>query len=147
MAGTTAQAAAPVVVHSLSQALDAALAAVEAAKPLDLLSADGCGGAAGTGWFCALGDFVAERFPDLPLRLTLDCADHPGIVLGALRRGVKSIIFTGDPAAAARLDAIAAQTEAEIRRDRPIALDLLGIRNPRTACAGWFASGAGASLD
>lgn len=146
MTGTQARAGGPVVVRSLAQALMAATAAASASVPLDLVSAAGCDAAAGTSWFAALGDLVAAEFPDLPLSLTLDCADRPGRVLGALRHGLKSIIFTGDPAAAARLDQIAAQTGAAIRRDRPHALDLATLRNPGAACAGWFTPNAGAAL-
>lgn len=147
MTGAPAVAGGPVVAHSLSHALTAAASAVDASSPLDLVSAPGCGSAAGTGWFAAVGDLVAERFPDLPLTLTLDCADAAGLALGALRRGIKSIIFTGNAVAAARLEDIAAQYGATIHRDRPVALDLLATRNPRTACAGWFSLGGGAPLD
>lgn len=145
MTGTQAKAGGPVIAYSLSHALAAAAAATHAALPLELVSVPGCGSAAGTGWFAALGDLVAERFPDLPLSLTLDCADDPGLVLGALRHGLKSIIFTGDPIAASRLDDIAGQYRAVVHRCRPTALDLHGTRNPRATCAGWFARGPGAS--
>lgn len=146
MTGTPAKTGGPIVAHSLSHALAAAAAATDAALPLDLVSATGCASAAGTGWFAAVGALVAEQFPELPLSLTLDCADNAGVALGALRRGLTSIIFTGDPVAAARLDEIAAQSGAVIRRDRPIALDLQGARNPRATCIGWFTSEPGASL-
>ncbi len=143
--GGQAKAGGPVIAYSLSHALAAADAAIEAGVELELISVPGCGHAAGTGWFCALGDLVVERYPDLPLRMTLDCADDAGIALGALRRGLRSLVFSGNALAAARLEDIAARSGAVIHRHRPVAIDLIGIQNPRVTCLGWFASGAGAS--
>ena len=141
--GGQAKAGGPVVAHSLSHALAAAAAAVEAGVGLELISTPGCGHAAGTGWFCALGDLVAQRYPDLAVRLTLDCADDAGIVLGAFRRGLRSVVFTGNAAAAARLGDIAARSGAVVHRDRPMAIDLIETRNPRAACLEWFRPAAG----
>jgi hypothetical protein len=138
--GGMAKAGGPVIAHSLAQALAAAEAASEASVGLELLSAPGCGHAAGTGWFRALGDLVVEKYPGLPVKMTLDCADDAGIALGALRSGLKSIVFTGKLSAATRLDDIAVRSGAVIHRQRPDAVDLIATRDPKAACIRWFSS-------
>lgn len=136
----------PVIVHSLAQALAAAAVATQQNKPLHLTSASGAASTSGVGWFASLGEIVAERFPGLPLTLTLDCGDVSGLALGALRRGLRSIVFSGDPVAAGRLAEIAQTYGAVIEPQSLPALDLLDAPDPNLACAQWFSMESSATV-
>jgi hypothetical protein len=136
---TNAAAPPAIIVHSLDQALAAAAAAEALASPLVLRSAPGAGGNAGVGWFAALAEMLAERHPQLALTLVLDCADEAGTAMGAFRRGLKRVRFTGKPDVAAKLAAIAASHGATLDDDPRPALDLLGRRDPEAACRHWLA--------
>jgi hypothetical protein len=147
-AGSTQSAAAApaVIVHGLA----AAAAAVRAADPrrgLVLLSAPGAGAHAGAGWFLALCRQAAATRPQLRVQTVLDCAGSPGAVLAALRVGVPTVVFTGDPAIARRLEQIAAGCGARLLRVAPRALDLAGFRPGDARWAQrlerWLAGGAG----
>jgi hypothetical protein len=131
----------PIIIHSLDQALVAAAAAESVGSPLVLRSAPGAAGYAGVGWFAALASLLAERHPALEAHLVLDCADEAGTVLGAIRRGIKRIRFTGPPEIAARLQAIAAAEGAVLDDDPRPALDLLDLADPEAACRRWLAGG------
>ncbi|HWK46099.1 MAG TPA: hypothetical protein VNT30_15365 [Stellaceae bacterium] len=129
-----------VIVHSLTQALDTAAAAVELDRPVTMLSASGAASAAGVGWWVALTEVVAERHPTARLRLVLDCADQAGVALGALRRGIKVIGYDGPAEVAAKLAAVATAGGAEVvRPDFGQALDLAGETDPATAIRRWLA--------
>jgi len=128
-----------IIVHSLDHALAAAVAATAVNSPLVLRSAPGAGGSVGVGWFAALAEALAERHPALPMTLILDCADEAGTVLGAFRRGLKRVRFTGPPAVAAKLAAIAALQGAALDEDARPALDLLGHADPEAVCREWLA--------
>ncbi len=129
-----------IIVHSLDQALAAAVAATAVNAPLVLRSAPGAGGSVGVGWFAALAEALAERHPALPMTLILDCADEAGTVLGAFRRGLKRVRFTGPPAVVAKLAAIGAAQGAALDEDSRPALDLLGQVDPGAVCRLWLAS-------
>jgi hypothetical protein len=129
-----------IIVHSLAQALAAAAAAAASAlgTPLVLRSAAGAGGTVGVGWFVALAAATAERYPGQKVSFVLDCADEAGTALGALRRGVKRLRFTGPPEVAAKLAAIAAATGAALDDDTRPVLDLLDHPDPEAACRDWL---------
>jgi hypothetical protein len=114
-----------IIVHSLSQALVAAETAAALGRPLTLRSAAGAGGTVGVGWFASLGSLLAERHPDLPLTLVLDCADEAGTALGALRRGVKAIRVSGPPEVRAKLADLARTYGARLDADERPCLDLV----------------------
>jgi hypothetical protein len=126
-----------IIVHSLDQALAAARAAEVASFPLTLRSAPAAAGYAGVGWFAALAAILAERHPSLEATLILDCADEAGTAMGALRRGIVHIRFTGAPETAAKLASIGAILDTDTRP----ALDLLDAADPEDACRRWL-SGA-----
>ena len=133
----------PIIIHSLDQALAAAAAAEALGVPLHLRSALGGGGTVGVGWFAALADLLAQQHPSLEAMLVLDCADEAGTVLGAIRRGIKRIRFTGPAEVAARLQAIAVAEGAALDDDPRPALDLLGVTDPEAACERWLAGRRG----
>ena len=128
----------PIIVHSLDQALTAAAAAEATGTTLTLRSAAGAAGYAGVGWFAALAAILAEKHPALQTTLILDCADEAGTAMGALRRGIRHIRFTGSPDVAAKLAAMGAILDTDTRP----ALDLLGSTDPEAACRRWL-TGAG----
>jgi hypothetical protein len=127
-------AAPAIIAHSLDQALAAASAAASLGAPLVLLSA---GGAAGVGWFGALGALVAERHPGLDLTLVFDCDDEAGTAMGALRRGLTHLRFTGPPEVARKLAAMG----AILYQDAAPALDLHDVADPEGACRNRLSAG------
>jgi hypothetical protein len=128
-----------IIVHSVEQALAAAAAASDLASPLVLRSAPGAGSYLGVGWFMALTELLAARFPALTATIVLDCADEAGTAMGALRRGLKHVRFTGRPDVAAKLAAIAAAQGAALDDDPRPPLDLLGRVDPGADARAWLA--------
>jgi hypothetical protein len=121
-----------IIVHSLAQARAALAAAIELGVPVTLESAPGAGGYAGPGWWKALIEAVVSEHPAADATAVLDCGEEPGMVLAALRAGVKAIRFTGEAAMRERLGAIAAQLGAAVEGAavEEHVLDLLEARDP-----------------
>jgi hypothetical protein len=117
-------------IHSLEHLCAALTAGARSGRPIVALSAVGASAFAGAGWFAALVEQGRTEFPDVPLTAILDCGDRAGDVPAALNRGLTHIVFTGHPAAAARLHDIAAQMGATILLERPAAHDLFNARDP-----------------
>lgn len=116
-----------------------ACAAVDAAAalrlPVTLVSAAGAGTYAGPAWFKAIVDQAAARHPEIAVTAIIDCGDAPGMVLAALRAGLKEVRFNGSAAALDRLRGIAAAYGAGIDLDSAVgALDLLGCRDAARLC-------------
>jgi hypothetical protein len=122
-----------VVVHDLSHAPAALRAARDAGRTVTLLSAEGASAHVGPGWFAELIDAARAEVPDAAFDAYLDCADRPGDVLAALRRGVPGVIFTGRADVADRLAALAEAHGTPFLRARPEALDLLDRPEPAAA--------------
>ena len=51
--------------------------------------------------------------------IVIDCGEDAGLVLAALRTGCRALLFAGPEETAARLDDIASQLGARVRRDLP----------------------------
>ena len=126
--GLTAPVAPVFVVHSLAHGLAAASAAVEAGRPIVLLSARDAGIYAGPGWFRELVAAIREAVPEARLRPILDCGDDAGAAMAAIRAGVEAIVFTGGAEVAARLRSIADAQGCRLGADRPPAVLDLGDR-------------------
>jgi hypothetical protein len=116
------------VVHSLIHAVAALTAAAEASLPIVLLSASDAGIYAGPGWFKAMIDAANQAVPSAKFTALLDCGDDAGAAQGALRAGIEAIVFTGRPAVAERLAAIADRQGARLLTARPQASLDLGRR-------------------
>jgi hypothetical protein len=113
------------VVHSLSHAIAALNAAIDADRPIVLLSAPDAGIYAGPGWFKALADAARDAAPAAQFSVILDCGDDAGAAQGAIRAGIDTLIFTGRDDVARRLAGIAAAKGAQLLAIRPVtALDL-----------------------
>ncbi|MDW8445541.1 MAG: hypothetical protein RML45_15825 [Acetobacteraceae bacterium] len=129
-----------VAVHGLNHAHAALAAAERLGVAVDLLSGAGAAAYAGAAWWQALTAQARAAHPSVAGRDILDCADEAGLAVEALRAGVRTVVFTGGAAQAARLAAIAQALGAEVLRDRPAALDLGEARAARRLEA-WLAGG------
>ncbi len=129
-----------VIVHSLDQARLAVSVAAELSRPLTLASAPGAAAYAGAPWFLEVVAQAAARHPEIPVTALLDCADHAGLAMGALRQGLDQVCFTGRKATAEKLAAIAQSQGCLLLRKPPKALDLNTAAAPRTACRQWLES-------
>ena len=94
-----------VVVHDLEQARGALAAAAELGCAIQLRSAPGAAAYAGVGYLMALGEAAGHE-------LLIDCGDHPGIAMAALRAGCRRLSFSGAADTAQRLREMAEQLGA-----------------------------------
>lgn len=130
-----------ILVHGLDDALTALRAAQQVGAAVTLVSAPGAGGYAGAAWFDQVVRQASAKFPGVKVEAVLDCGAGAGLVLAALRQGLKTMRFTGDATTAARLGEIAAaQGAIVITHDVP-ALDLRLTRDPLVSCRAWLAHG------
>jgi hypothetical protein len=114
-----------IVVYSLTHAVAALKAAVNAEQAIILLSAADAGIYAGAGWFKALADTARDAVPTANFSAALDCGDDAGAAMAVLRAGIDTVIFTGSGDVAERLAGIAEQRGARLLTQRPQpALDL-----------------------
>jgi hypothetical protein len=109
-----------VVIHGLEHAR----AVLVVGQPVTLLSAHGAALFAGCGWWRALVERARDEHPGVPLDDILDCADAPGIALGALRIGQRRIVLSALAPGFAAVAAIAASLGGEVLTLRPPALDM-----------------------
>ncbi len=129
---------AAIVVHGSGDALAAVAAAGELDAPLTMISAPGAAAYAGPGWFLEIVTQSRAAAPGLTIAGLLDCADHAGHAMAALRAGAEAIIFTGDDRVAAKLSAIARETSAVVIRARPSAFDPGDVPDKQAACREWL---------
>jgi hypothetical protein len=109
-----------VVIHGLADARRAL--AVD--RPVTLLSATGAALFAGCGWWMALVARARAEHAGLPVEDILDCADAPGLALGALRIGQRRIVLSLDAPGWRSVAAIAASLGGEVSHTRPASLDM-----------------------
>ncbi len=101
-----------VIVHNLDQAKAALTEARESERLVTLISPYAAGGYAGAGYFKHM---VAQLQLDFAeVNFILDCGDTPGVVLAALRQGIKRIKFSGDRKYVQKLAVISRKYGAEI---------------------------------
>ena len=119
-----------VVIHGLPDAR----VVLAVGRPVTLLSASGAALYAGCGWWRALIEQVHAEHTDIPTDDILDCADAPGLALGALRIGQLRIVL--DPAAPgwSSVAAIAASLGGEVLTSRPPAIDMAHRTAARRLC-------------
>lgn len=128
-----------IVVHGLDDALAAVAAGRGAENLLLLVSAPGAAAYAGPGWFQEIVAQARATAPNLAISGLLDCADHPGHAMAALRAGAEAIVFTGDKRVAEKLSAIARKTGAVVLPARPPVFDPGGASDKLAACRDWLA--------
>ncbi len=129
----------PIIVHSLKEARAAVAVAAELGVPVTLASAPEAAGYLGALWFRELVQLAREEWPEAEVDALLDCGDHPGHVMAALRQGLKRVRFTGPKSTAATLSGLAAQYDAELVTGALRAHDLVDQAEPETACRRWLA--------
>jgi hypothetical protein len=113
------------IVHSLNHAVAALTAAARANRPVAVVSAPEAGSYVGPGWFGAMVAAARAAVPEARFSALLDCGDHAGSALAAIRAEVEGVIFIGRADVARRLAEIAAQHCVRLETKRPAAaLDL-----------------------
>ena len=109
-----------VVIHGLRDAR----AVLAIGRPVTLLSAVGAALFAGCGWWRGLIQHASAEFPAVPIDDILDCADAPGLALGALRIGQKRIVLDPSAPGFGAVAEIAASLGGEVLTARPPAIDM-----------------------
>ena len=109
-----------VVVHGLADARTV----LAAGRPVTLLSASGAALFAGCGWWRALVGRARAEFPAVAVDDILDCADAPGLALGAFRIGQRCIVLDPGAPGWSSVAAIAASLGGMVLTARPPALDM-----------------------
>ena len=123
------------LIHGLDQAIVACRAAVEADRPIALLSMPNCAQSAGVGWFIAVVDQARAACPDVDAIAILDCDDATGRALQAMAAGMRHLIVNAGCPALDRLCDIAAQCGVTILTRAPTHIDLGACADPETASA------------
>ncbi|HIJ92351.1 MAG: hypothetical protein QF583_11430 [Rhodospirillales bacterium] len=129
-----------IIVHNLEQAKAALKVAGELAVAVTLISAPGAAAYLGAAVFRDMINGASRCHPGVSHKAVLDCGDDPGLVLGALRHGIKAVRVDVGADVGARLADIAAQRGAIILTDETPALDLIDSSDPLAACRAWLAA-------
>ena len=126
-----------IVVHSKQEAVAALGAAARANIPILLVSQKDGASFVGAPMFRRMIDLAAKIVPSARFRAALDCGDHPGRALAAIRAGVAMIVFNPLSPAFDGIADIARQTGTVLLEPDaygPRRLDLSQIGNPVRAC-------------
>jgi hypothetical protein len=109
-----------VVIHGLAHARFV----LAIGRSVTLLSAPGAAVFAGCGWWRAVIGRARGEHPSVPIDDILDCADAPGLALGALRIGQCRLVLSPTSPGWQSVAAIAASLGGEVLTSRPPALDM-----------------------
>ncbi len=109
-----------VVVHGLADAHTV----LAVGAPVTLLSGTGAALYAGCGWWRALITRARTEHPDISIDDILDCADAPGLALGALRIGQRRIVLNPASPGWSSVAAIAQSLGGEVLTSRPPCIDM-----------------------
>ncbi len=129
-----------IIVHNLEQAKAALKVADELAVTVTLISAPGGAAYLGATVFRDMVDEASRCYPGASHQAVLDCGEDPGLVLGALRHGIKAVRVDVGAGLETRLTDIADQQNAIILTDEAPALDLIDNSDPLAACRAWLAA-------
>jgi hypothetical protein len=136
----------PIIVHDIEDARAAlAVAAAAGISSLTLRSAPGAARYLGATVFRDMIVEAARPYPGVAVTAVFDCGDDPGLALGALRHGLKAIRLAAGDEARRRVAEIAAASGASVEDATAgvPALDLLDIRDRRSALTAWLAANDG----
>ncbi|MFL5338074.1 MAG: hypothetical protein ACJ8H8_34135 [Geminicoccaceae bacterium] len=100
---------AEVRIHDIDEARRAIDRARETGDDVVLVTAPGSAAFTGVGYWRALSLAVGRP-------VVIDCGDDAGLAMGALRAGARDLLFTGPEALAVKLDDLAIQIGAQVRR-------------------------------
>ena len=128
-----------VIIHNSEQARAALAAAARLKRPITLYSAVGAAAYGGAAWFEAIVAAARSDFPEARCDAVLDCGDHAGLALAALRHGWRAIVLRGTPATRGKIAAIAAAQGARLDDGATAALDLRHCSDPDSAVTAWLA--------
>ena len=109
-----------VVIHGLAHALTV----LGIGRAVTLLSAPGAALFAGCGWWRAVIERARGEYPGVSIDDILDCADAPGLALGALRIGQRRLVLSPTSPCWQSVATIAASLGGEVLGSRPPALDM-----------------------
>jgi hypothetical protein len=111
-----------VVVQDVAEARLALDLAAKRGLTVGLLSPVDCARIHGAPWFLHLIDLASARRQEALREAALDCADAPGLALGALRQGAKAIILKAPKPVFDKVAQIARRQGATLLATRPKAL-------------------------
>ena len=131
-------AARAVIIHSIDHARAALAVAARLNRPIRIYSAEGAAANAGAAWFMAVVAAAQSDHPSARCEAVLDCGDHPGLALAALRHGCRAIVLRGSPAARKKIAEIAQASAARLDHGARDALDLRHCRDPEAAVTTWL---------
>ena len=109
-----------VVIHGLAHARTVLCIG----RAVTLLSAPGAALFAGCGWWRAVIERARGEYPGVSIDDILDCADAPGLALGALRIGQRRLVLSPTSPCWQSVATIAASLGGEVLGSRPPALDM-----------------------
>lgn len=109
-----------VVIHGLAHARTV----LGIGRAVTLLSAPGAALFAGCGWWRAVIERARGEYPGVSIDDILDCADAPGLALGALRIGQRRLVLSPTSPCWQSVATIAASLGGEVLGSRPPALDM-----------------------
>lgn len=142
-------------VHGPDEAAAAVRAAADAGTAVLLVSAPAAPAHGGAGWFLAMAAAAAQAAPQAVAGVVVDCAGRAGDAQAVLAEAgtagaglLRGVIFTGHPAAARALDALAHSRGAAVWAAPPPDLLDLGAGHPGAGpdpyrtCRAWLAERA-----
>lgn len=127
-----------VIIHSIDHARAALAAATRRDCPIVLYSAEGAAAYAGAAWFSAVVAAARSDYPTARCEAVLDCGDHAGLALAALRLGCRAIVLRGPAALRGKIAAIAKVRAARLVSGPKEALDLRHCPDPESAVMTWL---------
>lgn len=136
-------------VHGPDDAAAAVRAAAEAGVAVHLLSAPAAAAHGGAAWFLSMAAVAARTAPQAVAGIVADCADRAGdaqaVLAAAAQDGIPlaAIIFTGPPAAARALAALAHERGTAVwAAPPPDVLDPGHGTDPYRTCRTWLTMSA-----
>ena len=127
-----------IIIHSIEHARAALAVASRLNRPIRIYSAEGAAANAGAAWFMAVTAAAQSDHPTARCEAVLDCGDHPGLALAALRQGCRAIVLRGSPAARKKIAEIAQTSGARLEHGATNALDLRHCRDLEPAVMTWL---------
>jgi len=129
---------ATIMIHDLADARAALTAAKTLDMPVRLTSPSGAPAYLGIDSFQDVVAAAREDFPDVDAHYVLDCDNHTGFALTALRQGVDRIHVCVDDDIRRHIEDIARQLGACLDDSVHPALDLEYANDPVAACQEWL---------
>jgi len=128
-----------IIVHDLEQATIALNAAKDCQRALTLRSAPEAAAYLSAAVFKAMIENAATAVPEADYEAALDCGDQPGLVMNALRQGIKMVRANLNDELYTKMVSIAEQAGAIVQPyDEIPVLDLRHISDPAAACRDWL---------